>query len=55
MTVTDQPTLREASEAKVRRLMAQRAALPLTWETRGERAELLVEINAELERWNRLA
>src|SRR5690606_8441953 len=39
----------EQAEAKVRRLMAQRAAIPLTWETRARRAELYREILAALE------
>src|SRR5690606_32346040 len=39
----------ERAEAKVRRLMAQRAAIPPTWETRARRAELYREILAALE------
>src|SRR5690606_25445724 len=39
----------EQAEAKVRRLMAERAAIPLTWETRARRAELYREILAALE------
>lgn len=48
MPVTD-ISVKEATEAHIRRLMARRAGLPLTWETRAERAELLAEINATLE------
>ena len=42
-------TAAEQAEAKVRRLMAERAALPVTWETRARRAELYREILAALE------
>lgn len=42
-------TTAEQLEAKARRLMAERAALPVTWETRARRAELYREILAALE------
>lgn len=51
VVITDDST-REAQEAYVRRLMHRRAQLPITWETRTKRAELLAEINTELEKFN---
>lgn len=50
MTLTA-TTVKEATEAETRVLMAQRAALPVTWQTRAERAELLGEIDGLLEVW----
>ena len=47
----DLPTRAEWSEAKTRRLMQQRAALPDAWPHRGKRAELMVEIGACIDRW----
>jgi hypothetical protein len=41
-------------EAQVRTLMAKRAALPVHWQYRAERAKLSAEISALLERYNRL-
>jgi hypothetical protein len=46
--------VRDVLEADIRRLMARRAALPATWEFRGERAELLAEADAKLEQFNLL-
>lgn len=48
MLATD--TAAEA-EAYCRRLMARRAALPLTWETRAERERLAREIDVLLTAW----
>lgn len=42
-------TASEQAEAKVRRLMAERAAIPLTWETRPRRDELYRQVLAALE------
>lgn len=53
--VTDStpPTLvRDLLEARARRLMAQRAALPNAWPHRAERAELLAEVDATLTAYN---
>lgn len=46
--------VRDVLEAEIRRLMAHRAALPTTWQFRGERAELAAEANAKLEKFNLL-
>jgi len=45
--------VREAHEARIRRLMAQRAALPVTWEHRAERAALLEQIEDAFGEWER--
>ena len=45
-------TAAEQAEAKVRRLMAERAAIPLTWETRARRRELDAEIDAGFDEWD---
>lgn len=44
-------TAAEHAEAEVRRLMAERAAIPLTWETRARRAELDAAILEVFEEW----
>lgn len=42
---------RDALEARARRLMAQRAATPATWQFRKQRTALAVEINETLDEW----
>ncbi len=44
----------EATEARCRRVMAERAALRLTWMTRDERAAKLAEVDVLLEEFNLL-
>lgn len=46
-------TVTEADEheAHCRYLMAERARLPLVWQTRARRVQLAREIDAELDRW----
>lgn len=41
----------ELIEARARRLMAERAALPDAWPHRSKRAELRVEIQTALDQW----
>lgn len=42
---TPHAELAEALEARARRLMAERARLPLTWQTRADRVRLLGMVN----------
>ena len=52
--VTDHATrdeIAEALEARTRRLMAERAGMPCTWQTRQRRGELLQEIQDSLDEW----
>lgn len=54
LVITDETPASDAAdilEARARRLMAERAAMPCTWQTRGRIAELWVEINAALDEW----
>lgn len=51
VTVTEEPAHAELVEAHVRLLMAKRAAMPRTWETRNERAILAEDIDEGLDRW----
>ena len=54
LVITDETPASDAAdilEARTRRLMAERAALRCTWQTRGRIAELWVEINAALDEW----
>ena len=44
----------EATEAECRRVMAQRAAIKLRYDTRAKRAELLAEVGMLLDEWNLL-
>lgn len=56
MTATpdlDAPLI-ETIERHCRQLMSDLAATPNRYPTRGKRAELLVEVNAELDNWLRL-
>lgn len=52
MTETTAPdSVRDVVEARCRRLMAERAGLPMTWKTRGDRRELMALIEDELDEW----
>jgi hypothetical protein len=49
--LTPHDELAEAMEARSRRLMAELARLPLTWQTRARRRELRQEIEDSLDEW----
>jgi hypothetical protein len=50
--LTPHDELAEAMEARSRRLMAELARLPLTWQTRARRRELEREVNESLDEFN---
>ncbi len=52
MTAVEQETVADRIEAEARQVMARRARLALSWETRAERADLLTEADALLEQFN---
>lgn len=52
MTAAVEPvTEQELAEARCRRLMAERARLSLTWQTRHDRARLLGLVEDALDEW----
>lgn len=53
--ITDESTraeIAEALEARTRRLMAERARLSLSWQTRADRRRLLALVNDALDEFN---
>lgn len=57
LVITDETPASDAAdilEARTRRLMAERAALRCTWQTRARRRELWDEIHDSLDEWLRV-